>query len=494
MGIHPKLELQQSAACLETDPGLPSPVSAASLPSVSEDKAFGRTAPISPPMSSHESRTQPNMRPRQDEHHPGQERRETRNEPARQQLPPLSSLLAQVEQPVQSPLSPRRSLHGTESALHRSGVASIHHTEGSHYTYFTSPTQNRPRPVYEPRITVDRPTLPSVSQSFPGPLSPPIREYDQAHHIPRSDAGAGGRWPQATFPDPGRIDYFYHARPSTPTFRPMGDHRATLPTLAESLGISRASRSSTSPRSSIGAVDGHPVKDGLGPRIWSGGQFLPRFVRSGEVPGEGSCYFYDDGSHCKAMIDGEAVNAHWGVTKAGKPRKRLAIACVTCREKKIKCDPDFPRCMQCEKFGRTCKFKNAPRGGHNTSPATSPNEQDNSRQLGAPQRISELDRPRSVSSNPMSPLSKMRRASPELPSQPLKRPRLAAYEGYAQFQPPQPPPPTSSPYTVWAGEHWQLDRDVREDPRRRRPWQIYPEPRPGEDERTRQIPHPRSPE
>jgi hypothetical protein len=82
-------------------------------------------------------------------------------------------------------------------------------------------------------------------------------------------------------------------------------------------------------------------------------------VRQADVPGEGTCYFYDDGTHCKTVIDGEIVNAHWGVTKAGKPRKRLAIACITCREKKIKCDPDYPRCVQCEKFGRTCKFKNA---------------------------------------------------------------------------------------------------------------------------------------
>jgi hypothetical protein len=111
-------------------------------------------------------------------------------------------------------------------------------------------------------------------------------------------------------------------------------------------------------------MPGNPVngeqgsKDTLGPKIWSGTQFFPRFVRQAEVPGEGLCYFYDDGTHCKTVIDGEAVNAHWGVTKAGKPRKRLAIACITCREKKIKCDPDFPRCVQCEKFGRVCKFKN----------------------------------------------------------------------------------------------------------------------------------------
>jgi hypothetical protein len=107
------------------------------------------------------------------------------------------------------------------------------------------------------------------------------------------------------------------------------------------------------------AGDANSTKDGLGPKIWTGTQFLPRFVRQAEVPGEGMCYFYDDGTHCKTVIDGEIVNAHWGVTKAGKPRKRLAIACITCREKKIKCDPDYPRCVQCEKFGRKCKFKNA---------------------------------------------------------------------------------------------------------------------------------------
>jgi hypothetical protein len=121
-----------------------------------------------------------------------------------------------------------------------------------------------------------------------------------------------------------------------------------------------AHNSPATPTSSSGlGSESVPTKDGLGPKIWTGTHFLPRFVRAAEVPGEGMCYFYDDGSHCKTVIDGEAVNAHWGVTKAGKPRKRLAIACVTCREKKIKCDPDYPRCVQCEKFGRVCKFKNA---------------------------------------------------------------------------------------------------------------------------------------
>ncbi|KUI52561.1 hypothetical protein VP1G_00211 [Cytospora mali] len=158
--------------------------------------------------------------------------------------------------------------------------------------------------------------------------------------------------------------------------------------------------------SNKGTGESIPTKDGLGPKIWTGTHFLPRFVRAAELPGEGMCYFYDDGSHCKTVIDGEAVNAHWGVTKAGKPRKRLAIACVTCREKKIKCDPDYPRCVQCEKFGRVCRFKNAPRGGGhgNTSP-TLPSierEESPSRQgrlpfeLSRPARHSESVSPRTT--------------------------------------------------------------------------------------------------
>ncbi|KAI4247867.1 MAG: hypothetical protein L6R42_009503 [Xanthoria sp. 1 TBL-2021] len=86
---------------------------------------------------------------------------------------------------------------------------------------------------------------------------------------------------------------------------------------------------------------------------------LPRVVGEQDVPGEGPCWIYEDGSVCKKVIDGELVNAQWGVTKAGKPRKRLAIACTTCREKKIKCDPAEGKCLQCEKFGRECRFTTA---------------------------------------------------------------------------------------------------------------------------------------
>ncbi|KAF2491982.1 hypothetical protein BU16DRAFT_574125 [Lophium mytilinum] len=74
-----------------------------------------------------------------------------------------------------------------------------------------------------------------------------------------------------------------------------------------------------------------------------------------EIPGEGLCYVYEDGSFCRVVIDGEPVNPSWGITKAGKPRKRLAQACLTCREKKIKCEPAIPKCHQCTKSQRLCR-------------------------------------------------------------------------------------------------------------------------------------------
>ena len=85
----------------------------------------------------------------------------------------------------------------------------------------------------------------------------------------------------------------------------------------------------------------------------------PKVVREETRPGQGAVWIYEDGSTCPKVVDGETVNAEWGVTKAGKPRKRLALACTACREKKIKCDPAQPQCAQCEKFGRVCKYATA---------------------------------------------------------------------------------------------------------------------------------------
>ena len=51
-------------------------------------------------------------------------------------------------------------------------------------------------------------------------------------------------------------------------------------------------------------------------------------------------------------------NGYFGITKAGRPRKRLAQACVACRERKTKCEPNnlSKTCRACQKSGRGCRF------------------------------------------------------------------------------------------------------------------------------------------
>jgi hypothetical protein len=74
-----------------------------------------------------------------------------------------------------------------------------------------------------------------------------------------------------------------------------------------------------------------------------------------DVAGEGQFHMYEGGFRIPTQVDGEVVNPAWGLTKANKPRKRLALACLDCREKKIKCEPGASSCLQCEKAKRPCR-------------------------------------------------------------------------------------------------------------------------------------------
>ena len=281
-----------------------------------------------------------------------------------QQLPSLSSLFGppSAVRPLHSPHSERPGTYPLTSPLDRPRLSA----GGPHNSYFpqtsTSPSISQPRSTYEAKLDQERHSLQPLVRSFSGSSSPRFHDTTLNRSSSRSETESGGKWPMQH--DSSRHEYALGSRDTG--YRSPPDHfRLQFPGPRDAaLGyqehrpVQGGPNPPPTPASTV-ASDGIPSKDGLGPKIWTGTHFLPRFVRAAEVPGEGMCYFYDDGSHCKTVIDGEAVNAHWGVTKAGKPRKRLAIACITCREKKIKCDPDYPRCVQCEKFGRICKFKNA---------------------------------------------------------------------------------------------------------------------------------------
>ena len=86
-----------------------------------------------------------------------------------------------------------------------------------------------------------------------------------------------------------------------------------------------------------------------------GAETQKKYLGIREIPGEGSFHMYEGGYRIPTHVDGEQVNPAWGLTKANKPRKRLALACLDCREKKIKCEPGANSCLQCEKAKRPCR-------------------------------------------------------------------------------------------------------------------------------------------
>lgn len=366
MGFATALEPRFRSAIPDTPPEVLTPDSASFPLRQSEERSWNPRAPPSPPMSNYDPTIKANdmaSSRKGSEETSTTTRRDSAPEQSapRQQLPSLTSLFGPPSQipPLQSPFSDRPGAYSASSPLDHP----LRPTTGSSSYFPSSMTSaSQPRSLLDPRFQ-DRPQIPSLSRVFPGPLSPIPRQ--EQRHEGRPEYSSGTQW--STQHEASR-EYSLGSRDHHQFYPPALDRYTHLPGAREEgrrtdFRDQLAPQISThnppaTPTSSVGS-EAPPAKDGLGPKIWTGTHFLPRFVRAAEVPGEGMCYFYDDGSHCKTVIDGEAVNAHWGVTKAGKPRKRLAIACVTCREKKIKCDPDYPRCVQCEKFGRVCKFKNA---------------------------------------------------------------------------------------------------------------------------------------
>lgn len=364
MGILPVLESRPRLVLPDTPPELVSPggSSFSSASSILADRPWISSVTTSPSMSKYERSVKADMPTTQNVEGGHSRPDSVSRASSRQQLPSLSSLFGPpaTTRPLHSPVSERNPSCSDTSPLDRPRVySSDRQHPASYFSQTLSPPISQPRSTYDGKSDSDRQPLHALARSYSGSGSPRYREGEHVRPTSRAEGHVG--WPAQQ--DPNRQEYSLGSR-DAPFRSPQGQFRLHFPgpkdhsTPSFDQGSSHAPVISTN-SSSTSTSENLTSKDGIGPKIWTGTHFLPRFVRTAEVPGEGTCYFYDDGSHCKTVIDGEAVNAHWGVTKAGKPRKRLAIACVTCREKKIKCDPDYPRCIQCEKFGRICKFKNA---------------------------------------------------------------------------------------------------------------------------------------
>lgn len=252
----------------------------------------------------------------------------------REQLPSVSQLLTPGSQPGR-PLSPGSPHRSPDSQDYRPN-----HSSTRRNTFHEAP-------------------LPSASYQQPAPYAAPaVPQHFTENGLPSRD-GYQSIAPPPQFQTP-------YANPYPPSPAPYNAYHG--PPRPESyVQQPRLIAPMTSPNqyylppgSSYDASIGAPTSSGQSVRDAANNvKPLPRLVGEQLIPGEGPCWVYDDGSICKKVIDGEPVNAQWGVTKAGKPRKRLAIACTTCREKKIKCDPAEPKCVQCDKFGRVCRFTTA---------------------------------------------------------------------------------------------------------------------------------------
>ncbi|OAR01308.1 hypothetical protein LLEC1_03945 [Akanthomyces lecanii] len=337
------LESRPRVALPDTPPELASPTatSFSSRSSPSADHGWAAQALATLPMSNYDKTTC-----RDD----GDDSREstppsTSNNSQRQQLPSLSSLFGPPSsmRPLAS-LPSRPAHYPGHSPLDRPRTL-VAGTQNSS-SYF-------PPLAAQPRVAYD-----ASSHGIAGAFA---ASRDPAFGESRSQTEGESLWSQQ---DAGRPEYMPGTQSTTR--RHLPDSRdVTMEYKKEPTSSSSHTATATGSLAS---------KDSLGPKIWTGTHFLPRFLRAAEVPGEGMCYFYDDGTHCKTIIDGEYVNAHWGVTKAGKPRKRLAIAC-------------------CDKFGRVCKFKNAPRGGHPSSPSAQSAELHTGKTIPSPRGSRELRSP-----------------------------------------------------------------------------------------------------
>ncbi|KAK2603708.1 hypothetical protein QQS21_004084 [Conoideocrella luteorostrata] len=411
MGSLSSFEPRQRLDFADTPPELASPgaSSLSSRSSPSTEQGWIHRNSTSLPMSSYDKTTGADTPAATGDQNTSQDRPEPSNRASsRQQLPSLHSLFGPPSaiRPLHSP-GGRDTPYLAQSPPDRARISpGIGSSSNSYFPTITSPSQ--PRSTYDSRQD-------TYSLAYPsGPRSPRQFEPQRSRSDSRPDSESS-KW--SIHQEASRHEYSLGSQDAS--FRSPEDRsRTQLPESAQDYYSAQRvvqPNSSAPPTPDSTAVsDGVPTKDGLGPKIWNGTHFLPRFVRASDVPGKGMCYFYDDGSHCRTVIDGELVNAHWGVTKAGKPRKRLAIACITCREKKIKCDPDYPRCVQCEKFGRVCKFKNAPRGGQNTSPSTPPAELDERRKVGGLSRQADIRNPLNETSSPVASRVVIHEPSPEM--------------------------------------------------------------------------------
>ena len=126
----------------------------------------------------------------------------------------------------------------------------------------------------------------------------------------------------------------------------------------------------TSPRASVGStgnqVNNHRSGSAAESDTWSPASLRANTVHSSEenmgvVKGEQGTIMstHDEGDGSKDVEEDTDRPPAWSElkTKAGKERKRLPLACIACRRKKIRCSGEKPACKHCLRSRTPCIYK-----------------------------------------------------------------------------------------------------------------------------------------
>lgn len=135
---------------------------------------------------------------------------------------------------------------------------------------------------------------------------------------------------------------------------PRSDHRSSI---TSSPAVLRASFSSAvvgqagNTSVSGGSEDASPTSNRAG--AVSDGAYGEDFGLNGGIPVDGS----DLGG--RSIEEKNDLTPPWSElkTKAGKERKRLPLACIACRRKKIRCSGEKPACKHCLRSRIPCVYK-----------------------------------------------------------------------------------------------------------------------------------------
>lgn len=232
----------------------------------------------------------------------------------------------------------------------------------------TSPLALLSSTIHTPELYYEHIYDEAANQATPGPEAP--RPLHSSHSPPSSNGQYAGIHDRRIDPSTSEIrPYARFAGPLLPAL-PHSIYHMNGSSLAETRyelpqRVCLSSYKKTSSANSCSPITNEEYEQRTSdapPERLANPRFTPtgarptlKYLGIKHHPGEGAFHVYEDGYRIPSQVDGVMVNPQWGLTKAKKARKRLAVACLNCRGKKTRCEPGSNGCLQCLKSKRTCR-------------------------------------------------------------------------------------------------------------------------------------------